>query len=48
MTISKSLLPYGHRDSNRDSFIFDYQKGCFRYKAEEMNTAIEFWIFELI
>ena len=44
----KVLLPYDRSGRNRTSFIFVYQKGCFRYKTEKVNTIIEFCIFELI
>ena len=37
-----------HRDNNRASFTFVYQKGCFQYKTEKVNTTIEFRIFKLV
>ena len=36
------------RDNNRTSYTFIYQKGCFQYKTEKVNTTIEFCIFELV
>ena len=47
-TYFKVLLPYNRSDRNRTSFIFVYQKRCFRYKTKKVNTIIEFYIFELI
>ena len=45
LPISKCLLPYGCRDTNRASFTFIYQKGYFRYKTEKVNHWIlHIWI----
>ena len=45
LPISKSLLPYGHRDSNRASFIIVYQKGCFWSKTKK--SEHHHWILDI-
>ena len=37
-----------HIDNTRASLAFVYQKECFRYKTEKVNSTIELCIFELV